>query len=217
MGASIHKAAGTIKMPPNPDELAALRAFRAAALQVRRSSVIASGATVQIQASARDEGTGMTFRLLAEEPCRSLAIAIRLVYMQGERSNYFRVCNILYRHSDATVRKLVADCRTRYQSVLDGKYVQFNLHRQFEGRVAGPRDVFEAWLYGLVFHQDEEHQAIAEELAKYMGGGAFPFTVNLVALQLAGAVLDLDDVIADFLGEARVPRIEPEPENWPAA
>ena len=60
-------------------------------------------------------------------------------------------------------------------------------------------------------------QEIADELGKYMGGFAFPFALNLIALQLAGAILDLDDVIADHLVEERVPRIEPARGNEPAA
>ena len=87
------------------------------------------------------------------------------------------------------------------------------LHGEFEGTTVGPREVFEAWLYGLVFHQDPEQTKVAEELAKYQGGFAFPFAVNAVALQLAGVILDLDDVIARFLGEAPMPRISGESQS----
>lgn len=198
-------------------DIRSLHAFRAAALQVRNASVIASGATVGMHAETTPEGAQMRFQLLSEEPFRSLAISLRLVYMQGEPAHYNYVCNLLYRDGAGEIQRRVADCRARYKSILEGHYVRFNLHGEFEGQVAGPQDVFEAWLYGLVFHQDHKKREIADELGKYMGGFAFPFALNLIALQLAGAILDLDDVIADHLVEERVPRIEPARGNEPAA
>ena len=55
------------------------------------------------------------------------------------------------------------------------------------------------------FHQDPEHQPIYQELLKF--GPNFVFAVNAIALELAGCILDLDDVIADAMGEPRVQRI----------
>jgi hypothetical protein len=160
-----------------------------------------------MQGSLDERGVQTRFQILAEEPFRSLATSIRLVYLQEERANFYHICNLLYRGGDAGIQARVADSRARYKSILQGTYVRFELHGAFEGRSAGPQEIFEAWLYGMVFHQDPARQAIAKELGKYMDGYAFPFAVNLIALQLAGAMLDLDDVIADHLAEPRVPRI----------
>ena len=51
---------------------------------------------------------------------------------------------------------------------------------------------------------------LLDELAKYQDGAAVNFAVNVVALHLAGVILDLDDAVAGFLGEAPMPRIQPE-------
>ena len=198
----------------DPEDRRSLVAYRRAALQVRQASIIASGATIGFSGSVSPTGEVTTsFRLLSEEPFRSLAASIRLVYMQKEPANFQWICNILFKKGDADVCEIVKDCRLRYTRTLEGKTFQFNLHGEFEGTTVGPREVFEAWLYGLVFHQDPEQTKVAEELAKYQGGFAFPFAVNAVALQLAGVILDLDDVIARFLGEAPMPRISGESQS----
>ena len=62
-------------------------------------------------------------------------------------------------------------------------------------------------MYTGVFHQD------VERLETYRALQARPemfrFSVQSTALQLCGRILDLDDVISDFLGEERLPRIRP--------
>jgi hypothetical protein len=105
------------------------------------------------------------------------------------------------------VQEVVKQLRYRYKSTLDGAPVRFQLHGNFEGQVAGPREIFEAWLYGLVFHQASDKQELLAELKKYGAGRAFPFAINLIVLQLVGTIVDLDDVLADFLSQPRVPRI----------
>ena len=190
------------------NELGSLRAFRKAALQIRNASVIANGATISFQAiPSPGDGPSARFQLLEEESFRSLAMSVRLVYMQEEPANFNKVCNILYRHADASIQQLIADVRARYKNVVEGNYIQFGLHGEYEGQVVGPREVLEAWLYGVAFHQDEDRQWLADELIKYQGGAAFPFAVNLITLRVAGVAMDLDDVIADFLDEPRIPRL----------
>ena len=193
-----------------PEERRSLGAFRNAALQIRNASVIANGATIGFEARVVPAGEPQVhFQLLSEEPFRSLAMSVRLVYMQEEPAQFNKVCNILYRNGDATIQRFVADARARYKATLEGNYVTFGLHGAFEGQVAGPQEILEAWLYGVAFHQDAAKQAMAEELAKYQDGAAFPFSVNMITLRLAGVTIDLDDIIADFLGEPRMPRIAP--------
>jgi hypothetical protein len=66
--------------------------------------------------------------------------------------------------------------------------------------------MFEIWLYHGVFHQDLSLRADYETLG--LLGNVFPYTVQGIVLQLAGRILDLDDVVADLLGESRLPRID---------
>ncbi len=180
--------------------------------------MIASGASIAFGAQTLPSGEiQTTFTLLAGEPFRSLAVSLRLVYMDGEPANYYHICNLLHRITEGEARQQVANCRARYKHALEGTYVTFNLHGDFEGQVAGPTEIFEAWLYGLAFHQDLERQPLVNELAKYNAGLAFPFAVQMIGLRLAGAILDLDDIIADTLREPRVPRITGSDDATPAS
>src|SRR5437868_2814595 len=79
-----------------PEERAHLRSYRRAAEQVRNASIIDEGQTVSIGASVDDAGrVRQTHELLENERFRSLAMSIRLVYMQGEPANHGHICNIL--------------------------------------------------------------------------------------------------------------------------
>lgn len=188
------------------DELERIKAFRTAAAQVRAASIIDEGKAVSIGAAVSPDGTiQQTHELLENEPFRSLAMSIRLVYMQREAANYGRICNLIRNKGPASVQSQVDVLRQRYNNFVNGKKFQFGLHGNFEGRAVGTREVFEAWLYGGAFHQEAEHQPIYQELLKF--GPNFVFAVNAIALQLAGCILDLDDVIADAMGEPRVQRI----------
>ena len=195
-------------LPFTPDELAKLHAFRAAAAQVRAASIIDQGKTIAVSASQDPEGNVVIAHdLLDSEPFRSLAMSIRLVYLQGEPANYGHVCNILRRHLAQPMSAQVAELRKRFNRVLDGRLVEFGLHGELEGQTAGPRAVFETWLYHGTFHQEPTRGVLATELAKF--GSNFILAVQMIGLRLSGCILDLDDLIADCLGEPRVHRIDP--------
>lgn len=188
------------------EELSRLRAFRNAAAQVRSASIVDQAATVGFGAGTNPDGTWVqTIRILSEEPFRSLAMSIRLVYMQGEPAHFGPLCGLLLRNVGSPIGDEIHTIRGRYESTLDTPWVQFALHGAFEGRTVGPREIFDIWLYYGAFHQDLSKKEIYEELARF--GPRFQWGVHAIALQLTGCVLDLDDIIADLLNEPRVPRI----------
>ena len=67
------------------------------------------------------------------------------------------------------------------------------------------QEVFEHWLYGIAFHQDSDRQAAVALLESE--GPRFQWSVQATGLQLAGRTLDLDDVVAEFLGQPQLARI----------
>jgi len=169
--------------------------------------VIDQGKTVSIGASVDLDGTvRQTHELLENEPFRSFAMSVRLVYIQGEPANYGHICNILRARLDADLHAHVDLLRQSYNNFINGKNHQFQLHGALEGETVATREIFEAWLYGDSFHQDHHREPVYQELLKF--GPTFVFAVNAISLRLAGLILDLDDVIADVLSEPRVERIE---------
>ncbi len=147
------------------EEMDRVRAFRTAAAQVRAASIIDEGKLVSMGAAAAPDGTiRQTHELLENEPFRSLAMSIRLVYMQSEAANYGRICNLIRSKAPASVKSQIDILRQRYNNLVNGRKFQFELHGDFEGRIVGTREVFEAWLYGGAFHQDPEHQPIYQRI-----------------------------------------------------
>ncbi len=78
--------------------------------------------------------------------------------------------------------------------VVDGTKVQLSA-----------KEVFETWMYFGVFHQDPGRQATYEALQRRPEW--FLFDVQITALTLGWCILALDQVVADILGEPRLPEL----------
>jgi hypothetical protein len=194
-------------MTLTPEDRQRLDAFRRAASQVRNASIIAQRQDITIHSRPGDPGYVDVFvQLLHNEAFRSLALALRLVYQQGEPAHFYSVCNILYREVDSTpVKDRVATLRAQYGDALRDPAGQVLAGDPPNLSTFTTEEVFEHWLYGIAFHQDPDRQASVALLESE--GAHFQWSVQATGLQLAGRTLDLDDVVADFLGQPRLPRI----------
>jgi hypothetical protein len=183
-----------------------LESFRRAAKQVRDASIIVQGQSIRIHTAPGEAGYVDVFvELLASEPFRSLAVAIRLVYQVREPANFFSVCKVLGHYALADLCARVDILRTQYKAALRASENDIRIGDGLDPDVFVAKDVFESWLYGVAFHQDADRQTTVNRLAST--GAMFSWSVQATALQVAGRILDLDDVVADFLGEPRLPRI----------
>jgi hypothetical protein len=190
------------------EDRAHLAAFRTAARQIRDASVIAEGRQVQLHGRRSDAGEMLiTASLLESEPFRSLALSVRLVYQANEPANFGHVCNILCRTGNETTRDRAAQIRERYNQTLSEHGCVVTAVAFDDRSPYSPRDVFETWLYHGVFHQDLSRDADWRSLSAL--GDKFLFLVQGIVLKLAGRIMDLDDVVADFLLEPRIDRIGP--------
>jgi hypothetical protein len=180
--------------------------FRRAASQVREASIIAEGQEIKLHVRPGDPGYMDVFvQLLHNEAFRSLALALRLVYQQGEPAYFYSVCNLLYREAPAAMKDQVAILRAQFGAALRDSSGQVLAGDPPNATTFTAQEVFEHWLYGIVFHQDTDRQVAVRLLESE--GARFQWSVQSTGLQLAGRILDLDDVIADFLGQPRLPRI----------
>lgn len=178
-----------------------LRRFLSVVQQIEEASIVAQGQALSFRASARAaEEPLQEFDLFANEAFRSLAMSVRLAYLNGEPANFGSICNLLYKNGEPELQEAVQLTRAAYNDLLNGNMVRFNLHGDLEGTVAGPRDVFEAWLYGGTFHQDDpQRMAMHEELKKF--GPRFTFGLQLVVMQIVHLILHLGTVVATALQE----------------
>jgi hypothetical protein len=183
-----------------------LESFRRAAKQVRDASIIAQGQSIKLHTAPGEAGYVDVFvELLASEQFRSLALAVRLVYQEKEPAHFFSVCKVIERYAPTNLSARVEVIRTQYKAALRASENDIRIGDGRDPDVLMAKDVFESWLYGIAFHQDADRQADVNRLAST--GAMFLWSVQATALQIAGRILDLDDVVADFLGETRLPRI----------
>jgi len=190
-------------------EKRSLAAFRAVAREVRESSIVATGQTIKHWLVPVEGDVKIGIDLLPAEPFKALCVEVRKVYMEKEPASFYKVHNIVARYDESEYRQRAATLRDDYQVILRGEGMECRIG----DKVVPHEEFFETWLNGYTFHQD----AIADPTAKgpYEGfrelglGLAVDAVVQKVALQLAGCILDMDDVIADWLGQERLPRIAP--------
>ena len=165
-----------------------LESFRRAASEVREASIIAEGQRIQVRRVPRDGGeVDVVVDLLQNETFRSLALAIRLVYQQGEPAHFYSICNLLARKGGDLLRAEVGKVRAAYQESLSDSAGHILIEEGSVKQTFNAQAVLEHWLYGVAFHQDDVRQQVVQ--------------------LLAGRILDLDDLVADFLSEPRLPRI----------
>jgi len=190
-----------------PEARQQLESFRRAAAQVREASIIAEAQEIKVHFHPGDPGYMDVFvQLLHNEAFRSLALALRLVYQQGEPAHFYSICNLLHRESEsAEMKERVATLRAQYASALRDPSGQLTAGEPPNIATFTAQEVFEHWLYGIAFHQDADRQESVRLLESE--GARFQWSVQAIGLQLAGRMLDLDDVVADFLGQARLARI----------
>ena len=179
-------------------------ASREVAREVRNNSVVISGLT--IKSWLRQSGE-VEIELLPAEPFMALCVSVRKVYMKNGPAHFYNVNNIVGRYDKGVYQKRAAAVRADYELVLRGNEVEFRVH----GNRVLHEDIFKAWLNGYAFHQDAFEAPPTESLdyaqLKAAAGPIVDSIVQKVALQLAGCILEMDDVIADWLGAERLPRI----------
>jgi hypothetical protein len=178
-----------------------LEAFLEVIGQIEEASIVAEGQSLSFRASARQgEEPVQEFDLFANEAFRSLGMSVRLAYLNGEPANFGGICNLLHQKGEPELQEAVQDVRAAYNRVFNGKMVQFHLHGDLEGTVVGPRELFEAWLYGGTFHQDDARtKAIHAELKKF--GPRFTFGLQLVVMQIVHFILHIGSIVVTALQE----------------
>lgn len=185
------------------EELERLRAVRRAAREILESTVIRSGGDIGVSISARSGGeVSISRRGHDSERFRSFMIALRRTYAQNDGAHFLTALNVLAKHCEDR-RPHLSRLRASYLAVLKSNEVEL------DGLTHA--DVFEAWLYGSVFHDDDPNlRQRWEALASSpLLNTVASMLVEATAVQLAHHVLALDDVIAEVLEEDPLPPIEP--------
>lgn len=200
-------AEGKVTVGKNPrrqlsrKELDSLESFRAIARQIRESSVIDSGITYTVSISF-DPETGLVHRSdVPEEQFKALSTAVRKVLLTKDHTDFGRVCNIVKRYAP-NLRMDVDSVHDRFKN----SYQQGPFEMVEGGKKIDPVEVFDDWLNGIQFHSDVEKRNRYESRRQH-AGPVIDWVVQRIAFSMAGRILDLDDLVADFLDEPKLARI----------
>jgi hypothetical protein len=189
-----------------------LGAYRAAAAKIRSRTAVDQSFSVPMHGEA--DGS-ITIQLMDAEPFVALLAAVRLVYMDKEPAHFYGVCNILWRRGPQDIKDRAAAVREKYRKTVEGGHSDMRI----DGVHLTPRieiivddhkysaaDVLETFMYGEELHRDIDRR---EDLERLRSTGGFAAGIaHGMLLALAGRIIDLDDVIADFLGEKQLERFK---------
>lgn len=190
-------------------DLARLEAFRGVAREVRGASIIEQGLSIKVGFLQRRDGVPVpddVSGMLPDEQFRSLCVSLRLAYQPRQEAHFFSICGILKKAATPEQWERVKQLHAAW-----GESTRDPLG--FEMIVDGDRytspDLFELWLNGVAFHQDQEKREAFTRLDEL---GAFAMLgVQITALRLADRIKDLDDIVAEITEQQPLPRINPQP------
>ena len=132
------------------------------------------------------------------EAYRSLCLPVRRAYKDTDRVSIRHTCEALRKSESAELTGRVDQATKAYDSILE--YV--NSHTILNDQQLSHRRVFDAWLDASIFGdfagKDKPYRALMDECGKAVEGIAVRLTE-----MIGNHVLELDEVVADALGEER--------------
>lgn len=101
-----------------------LRTFLEVVQQIEEASIVAEAQPLGFRVSAREsEENQQEFDVFANEAFRSLAMSVRLVYLNGEPANFGSICNLLYKAGEPELQEAVQSVRASYNNLLNGSKI----------------------------------------------------------------------------------------------
>jgi hypothetical protein len=186
----------------NETGLRKLRAFRRAA-----EKVFDGYKPLHTESMKSNIGGSGESDLFSETEFVRLLVALRLTYMPKEPGFFETTNQILADHGDAEIRKTATMLKARWEEVLNGGFDLVFIERKGKADEKqyqyGPKDLLDHWMYTEYFHQDERRMPHMERLERLGDHGRYLF--HVMVWQLARLVIGQDVIVADFLGEPRLP------------
>lgn len=128
---------------------------------------------------------------------RPLCLPVRRASKDSDRMSFRRTCRMLKDSVSGELVEHLADVISRYEKVM----TYMASHTILNDRPVEHREVFEAWMdaviYGEFGDKDQEYRKLLVECGKAVEGIAVRLTEAI-----ADRILELDEVIAVFLGES---------------
>lgn len=172
--------------PIKPEEKDCILAFRKRCKEMLQTRILREGHKIQYKLKW---SVGQTLTsisdLPAEDDLRSFYMAFRFFYHQKEKSNFFRVANIVKRISqNEYVDQVIKQLKEKWHGALNRKpfYIEVN------GKTITTRLIIDLWFNAHYFHGDENKQEELENLCSVLPN-------DFAKLLLIEAILDATDAV----------------------
>jgi hypothetical protein len=178
-----------------------LELFCQKAMDLRNSSAFQIGKvrfTLEVKT-----GEGGSQKLTHEGPQKESIIALvttlRQFYQQGESINFFRICNIVYRHVNSynsSEKKehfeYIQSAREAFNNTLNHCPIQLKIN----DHELTPRELIELWFNGNIFHADIEKSDKFDSLMKMPLADFAELVFKATVISLASIIVSFADFIS---------------------
>ena len=127
-----------------------------------------------------------------EETIKSFLLSFRVFYMEGEHTNFYSICNLLYKKIlDKKVRNDLVTIRSNYTKALNNSFIGIN----FLGKSYSPKDIVDLWFNAEYFHTDIEKVKELDKIVISPGKSLFFYLLIDAVITLTNQISMLKEII----------------------
>ena len=127
-----------------------------------------------------------------EETIKSFLLSFRVFYMEGEHTNFYSICNLLYKKIlDKKVRNDLVTIRSNYTKALNNSFIDIN----FLGKSYSPKDIVDLWFNAEYFHTDIEKVKELDKIVISPGKSLFFYLLIDAVIILTNQISMLKEII----------------------
>lgn len=148
----------------------------------------------KIKGEKVDKGFQTRFEIKVpdEETIKSFLLSFRVFYMEGEYTNFYSICNLLYKKIlDKKVRNDLVTIRSNYTKALNTSFIGIN----FLGKSYSPKDIVDLWFNAEYFHTDIEKVKELDKIVISPGKSLFFYLLIDAVITLTNQISILKEII----------------------
>ena len=148
----------------------------------------------KIKGEKVDKGFQTRFEIKVpdEETIKSFLLSFRVFYMEGEHTNFYSICNLLYKKIlDKKVRNDLVTIRSNYTKALNTSFIRIN----FLGKSYSSKDIVDLWLNAEYFHTDIEKVKELDKIVISPGKSLFFYLLIDAVTTLTNQISMLKEII----------------------
>ena len=168
----------------NPDAIRRINNYIRICENLRNSRFVKETKKIEFKLELKEIGEStMTVGNFDEDLLRSCLMDFRKIYLTSEDTNFYRVCNEIYKIGDQKTRERVAKCRKLYKASLNKPSIGISIGKKGQK----PDKIIDDWLHGYYFHEEQEKRNVIAGLhaARFIHKAIFITTIiELLRLSL---------------------------------